>query len=54
MKKSKSAAEFVPSLPPGMAELLSEYRGHCANNGLRPGSIAQYEKLCGWFLHNPA
>ena len=54
MKKTKSVPAFAPELPPGMAQLLNEYREHCANNGLRPGSIAQYEKLCGWFLHNLA
>jgi integrase len=54
MKKSKNVPAFAPELPSGMAHLLNEYREHCANNGLRPGSIAQYEKLCGWFLHNLA
>jgi integrase len=54
MKKPKSVAAFTPSLPSGFERLLNEYREHCAKNGLRPGSIAQYEKLCGWFLHNLA
>jgi len=52
MKKAKTQVMPALALPPGMERLLTDYRQHCAKNGLRPGSIAQYEKLCGWFLHN--
>jgi integrase len=54
MKKAKSLPAFSPELPQGFDLLLADYRGHCENNGLRPGSISQYDKMCGWFLHNLA
>jgi integrase len=53
MKKPKNAA-FAPTLPQGLERLLAEYLAHCAKNGLRPGSIEQYGKLCRRFLHNLA
>ena len=43
---------FSPALPPGLEGLLGDYQAHCKKNGLREGTIAQYEKLCRWFLHN--
>ena len=54
MRKTKNAAAFVPELPQGLEQLLASYLEHCAKNGLRPGSIRQYEKMCRWFLHNLA
>lgn len=52
MVKSKSSGAFAPGLPSGFEELLGNYRQHCRKNGLREGSIAQYEKQCRWFLCN--
>jgi integrase len=54
MKKPKSFTSVPSTLPPGLEQLLAAYCGHCAKNGLREGSIAQYEKVCGWFLRNLA
>ena len=45
---------YRPALPPGLEELLEDYQDHCRGNGLRDGSIAQYEKECRWFLRNLA
>ena len=50
--KKKSA--FRPPLPPELEKLLNDYQVHCRKNGLREGTIAQYEKQCRWFLHNLA
>jgi len=54
MKKPKSFTTFTPALLPGLEQLLTDYRQYCSKNGLREGSIALYEKICGWFLHNLA
>jgi len=45
---------FSPLLPPGLEKLLEDYQRHCRKNGLREGSIKQYEKECRWFLRNLA
>lgn len=54
MVNSKANGAFKPALPPGLEELLRNYRQHCRKNGLREGSVALYEKECRWFLHNLA
>ena len=51
-KLKKSA--YRPELPPKFEELLEDYQQHCRENGLRAGSIAQYEKECRWFLRHLA
>jgi len=52
MAKYNRKGWFKPALPPGLEKLLDDYRRHCQGNGLRSGAIAQYEKLCRWFLKN--
>jgi integrase len=52
MRYQRKCGAFKPALPPGLEQLLADYQQHCAENGLRDGSIAQYEKVCRWFLHN--
>jgi len=50
----KKGSAFKPVLPPGLEELLGDFQRHCQRNGLRDGTVAQYEKQCRWFLHNLA
>ena len=54
MIKQKMKGAFAPALPPGLENLLEDYRRHCEKNGLRDGSIALYLKEDRWFLHNLA
>jgi site-specific recombinase XerD len=53
-EKPKSITSVPSTLPSGLEQLLTAYCRHCAKNGLREGSIAQYGKVCGWFLRNLA
>ena len=52
METYKRDSAFKPALPPGLEELLGDFQRHCRRNGLRDGTVAQYEKQCRWFLHN--
>ena len=54
MVNQKSRGAFEPTLPPGLENLLEDYRQHCRKNGLRNGSIALYPKEDRWFLYNLA
>lgn len=54
MEKQNTTGAYAPTLPLELERLLTEYQQHCSNNGLRTGSIAQYVKVCRWFLHNLA
>jgi len=50
MNKKSTRSAYRPMLPIGLEKLLTDYQNHCSKNGLREGSIAQYEKECRWFL----
>ena len=54
MNRYKGRAVYAPELPPALEQLLSDYQKHGKDNGLRTGSIAQYQKECRWFLRNLA